>query len=186
MIHNEEQKLIARSSRGDQNALGILFGRYLKPVHSFVYRYVGNAQDAEDVTQEAFVKVWRNLKRFDKEKSFKTWLFSIAKNTAIDFLKKKKALPFSAFENNTGKNYLLEKLRSALALPSELFEQKERGEFMQKLLSSLSHAYSTVLSLRYNNDLTFREIAKELGEPLNTVKSHHHRALFELKKHIGR
>ncbi|MBI4159946.1 sigma-70 family RNA polymerase sigma factor [Candidatus Wolfebacteria bacterium] len=71
-------------------SLELLIRRYLKPIYGFTYRYVGAGQDTEDVTQETFVKVWRNLKKFDQNKSFKTWIFSIAKNTAIDFLKKKK------------------------------------------------------------------------------------------------
>src|SRR3989338_146778 len=93
-----DQQLIADYLTGDEKSLKILYGRYLKPIYSFVYRYVGGGQDVEDVTQDAFVKVWRNLKKFDQNKSFKTWIFSIAKNTAIDFLKKKKAIPFSEFD----------------------------------------------------------------------------------------
>ena len=84
------EQLIANYLKGDQESLEILVRQYLKVIYSFVFRYVGNAEDAEDITQEVFVRVWRNLKRFNQEQSFKTWLFAIAKNAALDFLKKKK------------------------------------------------------------------------------------------------
>jgi len=84
-----DSQLIADYLKGDEKSLEILFGRYLKPIYSFVYRFVGEGQEVEDVVQDIFLKVWRNLKKFDRSRSFKTWIFSIAKNTAIDYLKKK-------------------------------------------------------------------------------------------------
>ena len=89
MDYSDEQ-LINNYLKGDEKSLEILIHRYLKPIYNFVYRYVNNKQEAEDVTQEVFVKTWRNLKKFKRNKSFKTWIFSIAKNTAIDSFKKKK------------------------------------------------------------------------------------------------
>ncbi len=96
---DSDQKLIANYLAGDEKSLEILINRYLRPIYSFVYRHVGNGEVAEDITQEVFVKVWRNLKKFDQNKSFKTWIFTIAKNTSFDFFKKKKAIPFSELEN---------------------------------------------------------------------------------------
>ena len=91
MNSNESDKqLIINYLKGDEKSLELLIQSYLKPIYSFVYRCTGNTQDAEDVTQEVFVKVWRNLKKFDQRKSFKTWIFAIAKNTAFDHLKKRK------------------------------------------------------------------------------------------------
>ena len=77
MSMDSDQKLIADYLGGDEKALEILIYRYLKPIYSFVYRYVGNEQEAEDITQEIFVKAWRNLKKFNQNKSFKTWIFTI-------------------------------------------------------------------------------------------------------------
>src|SRR3989338_6167993 len=109
-MNRSDQQLIADYIAGDEKSLKLLVRRYLKPIYSFTYRYVGGGQDAEDGTQEVFIKIWRHIKRFDQNKSFKTWIFAIAKNTAIDFLKKKRAILFFDFENGEGENMLTETL----------------------------------------------------------------------------
>src|SRR3989344_5288766 len=119
-----DRELIADYFEGDEKALEELFGRYFRQIYAFLYRYAGNAQDAEDIAQETFLKAWRNLKKFDVNKSFKTWLFAIGKNTAIDFLKKKRALVFSDFEN-AGENALVKILRDPAPTPVRLSENNE-------------------------------------------------------------
>lgn len=84
--NQDDNQLIAEYLQGREQALEILINKYLGQIYGFVYRLVGKPEEAEDITQEVFVKVWRSLKKFDKEKSFKPWLFKIAKNTAMDFL----------------------------------------------------------------------------------------------------
>ena len=181
-MNKPDQQLIADYLQGDEASLEFLVGRYLKPIYSFTYRYVGNAQDAEDATQEVFVKVWKHLERFDQSKSFKTWIFSIAKNTAIDFLKKKRAIPFSEFENEEGENMLTETLADPSPLPKELLEKAGMAQMLNTAMEKLSPQYRIVLFLRYNDHFNFREIAESLGESINTVKSRHRRALVMLKK----
>lgn len=190
-VNRSDQQLIADYLAGDEKSLEVLFGRYLKPIYSFTYRYVGGGQDAEDVTQEAFVKAWRNLKKFDQQKSFKTWIFSIAKNTALDFLKKsrsvsgrKKAIPFSEFENEEGENMITETLADPSPLPHELLEKAGMAQVLTSAMEKLSPKYRMVLFLRYNDHFNFREIAESLGEPLHTITSRHRRALIQLKKLI--
>ena len=179
--HSEKQ-LITDYLDGNQEALEILVRQYLKPIYSFVYRYVGSPQEAEDITQETFIKVWRNLKKFDQSKSFKTWIFSIAKNSAIDFLKKKKAIPFSEFENEEGENMITETLADPSPLPHELLEKAGMAQVLTSAMEKLSPKYRMVLFLRYNDHFNFREIAESLGEPLHTITSRHRRALIQLKK----
>ena len=142
-----DQDLISKYLAGDEKSLEILIEQYLKPIYSFVYRYTGSASNAEDITQDVFVRVWKNLKKFDQNKSFKTWIFSIAKNAAIDWLRKKKTISLS-------------------------------DDDMEKIPSE----YRMILFLRYNDHFTFKEIAESLGQPLNTVKSRHRRAIAMLKK----
>ena len=197
MTNDGDKILIEKYFQGDEKSLEILIQNYLKPVYSFVYRYVGNAGDAEDITQETFVKMWKNLKKFDPQrsrfatlrgrqnKSFKTWIFSIAKNTSIDFLKKKKAMQFSDLENEKGENIFAEKFIDSSPLPTELLERKDIIGGFAKAINKLLPKYRKVLFLRHNDDLTFREIAESLGEPLNTIKSRHRRGLIMLKKLLG-
>jgi len=179
---NSDQKLITDYLRGDEKSLEILIRRYLKPIYSFVYRYVGDEQETEDITQEVFVKMWRNLKKFDKNKKFQTWIFSIAKNASLGFLKKKKTTPFSSFENEEGENPLPEIVADSAPLPDKLFERADVEEMLNTAMKQLVPQYRIVLFLRYNDHFTFREIAETLGEPLHTVKSRHRRAIVRLKK----
>lgn len=181
-MNRSDSQLIADYLGGGEKSLEVLFGYYLKPIYSFTYRYVGGGQDAEDVTQDVFVKVWRHIKRFDQSKSFKTWIFAIAKNTAIDFLKKRKAIPFSEFENDEGENMITETLADPSPLPQELLEKAGMAQMLNSAMEKLSPKYRMVLFLRYNDHFNFREIAESLGEPLNTITSRHRRALVMLKK----
>jgi len=177
-----DKKLICDYLAGDEKSFEVLVKRYLRPIYSFIYRYVGSAQDAEDIAQDVFVRIWRHIKKFDQKRSFKTWVFSIAKNACIDFLRKKKTIPFSRFEKENGENALLETLADSSPLPDELLERKGIGEIFKKAMESLSPKYRMVVFLRYNDHFTFREIAEIFGEPLHTIKSRHRRALILLKK----
>ncbi|MDP3990966.1 MAG: sigma-70 family RNA polymerase sigma factor [Candidatus Nealsonbacteria bacterium] len=182
MQKQSDQQLIAAYFKGDEKSLEILIKRYLKPIFSFTYRYVGNSQEAEDITQDVFVKVWRNLKKFDRNRSFKTWIFSIAKNACIDVLKKKKSIPFSELEDGEGKNAFLERLVDTAPLPDELFARADMARILNSAMEKLLPKYRMVLFLRYNDHFNFREIAESLGESLDTIKSRHRRALIMLKK----
>src|SRR3989338_1059328 len=84
-----DEQLVSEYLADNKDSLEILVKRYLKPVYRFAYKYADDVSGAEDIAQEVFIKAWRNLKRFDQSKNFKTWLFTITKNTALDFLKKK-------------------------------------------------------------------------------------------------
>jgi RNA polymerase sigma-70 factor (ECF subfamily) len=143
---------------------------------------VGSPTDAEDITQEVFVKVWKNLKRFDPSKNFKTWIFTIAKNTALDYFKKKKTINFSVFENEAGENLLWETLVDPKPLSDEILMQANLTETMNMVIKHLTKKYQIVLFLYYYKNFTFKEISITLGESVNTVKSRHRRALLLLKK----
>ncbi len=181
MTEKTEQQLIAEYLKGDEKSLEFLIHKYLRPVYNFVYNFVGNDADAEDIVQDVFVKVWKNIKKFNEKKSFKTWIFTIAKNTSLDFLKKKKAVPFSRFEDKNGDNGFLENIEDDELLPDKLLEREDIGGILTKAIETLSANYKTVLLLHYKEELTFQEIATILAESINTVKSRHRRALATLK-----
>lgn len=188
-MDKNDEKLVADYLAGHEQSLELIFGRYLRPIYIFVCRYIGNENEAEDLTQEIFIKAWRNLKSFDLDRSFKTWIFSIAKNTAIDFLRKyrfvsggKKEIPFSEFDVEKGQNFFANTIADSSLLPSSLAEQKDEGRILASAMEKLSSPYRMVLYLRLNDHFTFREIAQALGEPLNTVKSRHRRGLMYLRK----
>lgn len=189
MPNQSDNQLINNYLKGEAASLEILVKKYLKPIYGFVYRYTGSTQDAQDLAQEVFVKMWKNLKKFDRQRNFKTWIFSIAKNTSIDFIRKsqsasggKKVLPFSALENDEDGNSFADALVDPALLPDELFKRKDIAQALSSVMEKLTPKYRLVLLLRYNDHFTFREIAESLNEPLNTIKSRHRRSLIILKR----
>ncbi len=162
-----------------------LIQSHLKATYNFVYRYVGNAHDAEDITQDTFIKAWKNISKFDVSRNFKTWLFAIARNTALDFLKKKKAYMFADFENEVGENVLAKTLKDTAPLPDSLFDQKDTVDKLERAMTVLSPDQRAVLTLHYQEDLTFEEIGEVLKKPANTAKSLHRRALLALRAQLS-
>src|SRR5665648_335509 len=122
--NKEDVLLVEACLRGDATAFKILLDKHLKSIYGFLYYLVKDSSQVEDLAQETFIKVWKNLHKFDQRKSFKTWLFAIAKNTALDFLKKKKTTPFSFFEDEEGSNKL-ENISEDAILPDEILERKD-------------------------------------------------------------
>lgn len=179
---NEEDKLLIKASlEGDEQAFKGLLDRYLKPIYGFLHYLVRDASVVEDLAQETFIKAWKNLHKFDQEKSFKTWIFAIAKNTALDFLKKKKTTPFSFFEDEEGNNKL-EDVSENRILPDEILERKDIVREMEDKLAKIPEKYRVILTLHYKEDFTLSEIAEILGRPYNTIKAYHSRALLKLKE----
>jgi RNA polymerase sigma-70 factor (ECF subfamily) len=181
-MQTDDGQLIADYLEGDEKALNVLVGRYLKDVYNFACQLTGNAQGAEDIAQGSFVKAWKHIRRYREGSNFKTWLFAITRNTAIDWLRKKKEVAFSSFENECGENLLTETLADDRPLPDELIARAENIRFVESLLLELDSKYRDVLTLRYSGNLTFEEIGKALQRPLDTVKSQHRRALVALRR----
>lgn len=176
-----DQQLIKDYFQGDAKALELLIARYLPLVYGYLLRFVRHAPDAEDITQEVFVKVWKQLKKFEPEKSFKAWILSIAKNTAIDFFRRKKIIPLAAFPP-AFEDFLSETRADSKPLADESFDESLWLEKLRLAVASLSPKYREVFLLYYQDQLTFKEISLALKESINTVKSRYRRATIELKK----
>ncbi|MDD5050689.1 MAG: sigma-70 family RNA polymerase sigma factor [Candidatus Pacebacteria bacterium] len=180
-MENDDIILIEKSLEGDTSAFEILVSRYLKHIYNFVYHLSGNVDEANDISQEVFVKVWKNLKKFDPEQNFKTWLFSIARNTTIDYFRKKKSISFGDMEIGESTSFE-DSLTDEEPLPDEIFERKELGTFLEKALETLPLEGRTIILLHDKEDLTFEEISKILKKPMNTVKSQYRRAILAFRK----
>lgn len=181
-MEKTDQQLITDFLAGDDASFEILVKRHLQAVYAFLYRLTGGDKAlSDDLTQVAFLKAWKNIKKFDREKSFKTWIFAIAKNCARDAWKKKKTTPFSFFENSEGYNSL-DEIAEEKPLPDEILERVESVSELEEKLKKLPRKYQTILFLRYRDDLSLSEIAKILNAPYSSVKSQHQRAILALKK----
>jgi RNA polymerase sigma-70 factor (ECF subfamily) len=125
------------------------------------------------------------LKHFDQNKSFKTWIFTIAKRVCIDFIKKKKTIPLSVFDHEEGENAVINGLTDPSPLAEEISERRDLASKISSAMAQLLPKYRTVLSLYYNDRYNFREIAEISDESVNTIKSRHRRGLVLLQKLLG-
>ena len=179
----EDEKLVKKYIEGNDWALRELVEKYTPQVYNYVRRFVG-VNEADDVTQEVFIKIWKNLKKFNKTKSsFKTWIFTIARNTTIDFMRKKKMVLFSNLNNE--EEDFSETIKDEVILPDEALQKLQDSDLLNSLLEKLPEQYQTVLILHYQEEMTFDEISQVLKKPLNTVKSHHRRALIQLRDRVA-
>jgi len=179
-----DEKLVSVYRKGDEQAFEILIKRYLPLIYGLSRQYAGNPDKAADIAQETFIKAWRKLGTFDQKKLFKPWLFAIAKNTALDWLKRKEELLFSSFATKGESESPLENIVSPLPLQSAAIDQKIKAGKIDALIHRLPEHYYSVISMREKEDLSFREIAKKLQKSLNTVKSLYRRALQLLRNRI--
>lgn len=148
-----------------------LVARYQRPLISFSFRIVGDIHAAEEIAQDTLFAVYRTIDRIDLSKKFSTYLFAIAKNTAISFLRRKK--------------YTVSLDEVEIAIDEELYEvvaQKERAELVQQTLEMLPEKYKQIISLYYFEDLPYGELAKKLHVPINTVRTHLRRAKDRFKQ----
>lgn len=183
---DSDAALISSFMKGDGESFAALVDRHMPMVYKFAYRYVGNADAANDITQDVFIKVWKNIKKFDPQKNFKTWLLTITKNTALDAIKKKKAVLFSKIEEGESDiDTFLAPYVEGADLPDELLQKKQDKAGLDRVMQQLSPSYRSVLLLRYAEHLKFREIADALDEPIDTIKSKHRRALIQLRRLLG-
>ncbi len=186
MENLSDEKLIESYIKGESQALENLIKRYLTPVYNFILGYVKEVPVAEDVTQEVFVKVWKNLKKFKPEYKFKSWLYEIAKNTCLDYLKKNKALTFSELDNFNDNSYSECLLDEKSISPLEIASLSGDAGLVNSAMEKLPEKYKTTLNMRYQQGLKFREIAEIMQESIDTIKTRHRRALIYLRKLIGK
>jgi len=177
-----DEKLVEDYLTGDENALRLLFKKYINHVYNFVFGYVKNRGDAEDITQDTLMKAWKSLSKFDKSKKFKTWLFEIAKNTSLNWIKKKKPVLFGEFKSEENQESLEESLEDTWSIPEEIFERKDSSRKVFEAVDRLNVNYRQILILYYKEHFNFREISEITGQSVNTVKSGHRRAILSLKK----
>ena len=182
-MEKTDSEIVKEVLAGNANAFAVLLRRHMDTLKAFAHRYLRDGHDAEDVTQEAFVRAWKNLKKFDTTKNFKTWLFTIAKNAALDVIKKKRPMRFSEIGEEEGKlDAFLAAYLDSGETPDMVTERHGLRATLNYALGTLPQNYRTVLAMRYNDNLKFREIAAALHEPIDTVKSKHRRGLMLLRK----
>ncbi len=172
--------LIRACLAGDEKAPGFLFHRYFKTIYRYVAGLIGT-DEADDAMQEAFLRAWRHLSRFDQKKNFKTWLYRVAHNAALDLLKKRRPMAFSELARSEDGPDPEDLLPDAQEPIPEWLDRQDAAAGLSRALDLLPTAQRNVLKLHYLDELTFAEIAEIRGESINTIKSRSRRALIGLK-----
>lgn len=183
-----DYKLVSQAvNHGDQKAYAELMARYKDSIYFMLLKMVNNRDDADDLTIEAFGKAFKNLHQYTPDYAFSTWLFKIATNNCIDFIRRKRKMTFSidkGFENEEGQETTLE-LKSGTLDPEEHMIKKQKAVLMRDIVEKLKPRYKRLVELRYFQERSYEEIATELQLPLGTVKAQLFRArefLFQILK----
>ncbi len=175
-----DQELVARVLGGDQAAFSELVELYQQQVYNLTYRMLGNVGEAEDAAQEAFLRAYQHLDRYDPARPFKTWLLSIASNYCIDRLRKRRLTWLSIDEPLPPHP----NLTSSAPGPEEAVVLQERSHAIQELLGGLAPDYRAAVILRYWYDMSYAEIAEMLDTTESAIKSRLFRARQTLAQQI--
>jgi len=174
----EDYELVCRAVDGDQRAYARLMDRYKDSIYYMVLKMVHNRDDADDLTVEAFGKAFSNIHKYSPEFAFSTWLFKIAINNCIDFIRKKRLETLSidddTKEENT--NSFSESIRATTLDPEERYIKQQRAKLMRDVTEKINPKYRQLIELRFFKEYSYDEIATELDLPLGTVKAQLFRA----------
>jgi len=179
----QDYELVKAALQGDEKAFARLLNRYKDAIYFMLLKMVNNRSDAEDLTLEAFGKAFKNLHQYSPTYAFSTWLFKIASNNCIDFLRKKKGVNVP-IEKDDSENSETVKLKSKELNPEERLIRQQKAILLRNVVRKLKPRYHVLVELRYFREFSYEEIAKELDLPLGTVKAQLFRAREMLFKMI--
>jgi RNA polymerase sigma factor (sigma-70 family) len=181
----EDSVLIKRALDGDQKAFRRLRLKYHDAIFKLINRMIRNREEVEDLTQEAFIKAFTSLDRFNEEYAFSTWLYKIATNNSIDHLRKKKLQTFSINKpiESDESDYSFELPDTELEPDQELIAS-QRKKMLDDAMNALPAKYRQVILMRHVDEKEYQEIAKTLKLPLGTIKAHIFRARELLYKQL--
>jgi RNA polymerase sigma-70 factor (ECF subfamily) len=164
-------------------------GRYRDAIYYMLLKMVNNASDAEDLTIEAFGKAFKNIQQYTPNYAFSTWLFKIATNNCIDFIRKKKATTVSLDQNDNDEDKAPTDIMAPVLDPEEEMIKGQKQKMMREIVSKLKPRYRKLIELRYFKEFSYEEIADELELPIGTVKAQLFRArelLFNILKNTSK
>lgn len=177
--------LVLKATKGDQKAYAELMDRYRDAIYYMLLKMVNNSSDAEDLTIEAFGKAFKNINQYAPNYAFSTWLFKIATNNCIDFIRKKKATTVSLDQATDDEDKAPTDIQASVLDPEEAMIKLQKEKIMRSIVSKLKPRYRRLIELRYFNEYSYEEIAEELELPIGTVKAQLFRArelLFNILK----
>ena len=177
-----DQIIVERVIKGDLDAFSVLVDRYQDRIYSAVLNYVSNSEDAIDITQESFLKAYSNIRSFNSSSAFYTWLYRIAINSAIDFLRKRKSKMVDSLDDEKYAEVGFEPAsKDPSTDPVKVVYRVEQVRVIRKAIASLSEKLRSAIILHDVEGLSQEEVAEILHVPVGTVKSRVSRARTELR-----
>ncbi|MEN3203051.1 MAG: sigma-70 family RNA polymerase sigma factor [Atribacterota bacterium] len=188
MWEQSDREIVREVLNGNQDLFSILVARYERPIFNYVYGMVRHRQDAEDLTQEAFVKAFFALKTYKDSFEFSTWMYRIARNVCLDYFRRQKIRSFFSLNTPVGeeKEGEVEDFLPSDKDPEEGVLEGEILERVSQAVEKLPWKFREVIVLRYIEELPYEEIAQILGIPVGTVKTYLHRAKEKLREILGK
>ncbi len=180
--------LVKKAKDGDQKAYAELMDRYKDSIYFMLLKMVNNKSDADDLTIEAFGKAFKNIKQYAPNYAFSTWLFKIATNNCIDFIRRKREGTISIDKQEANEEQPSIHLPSDTPDPEETLIKGQKVNMMHEVISELKPNYQTLIRLRYLKEYSYEEISNELNLPLGTIKAQLFRArelLFNILKNTN-
>lgn len=180
----DDQTLVRQCLRGNVSAFAELVTRYTAPIYSLAYRLTDDRAEAENVTQETFLRAYAALPRSRTDLAFKPWLFQIAVNLCRDLARKKRPAAFSELSTEADPAPE-EAIEDESPLPLDQVEERELRQALVRAVADLPEIYRAVVTLRYTEELSYEDIAMILQLPINTVRTHLFRAKAMLRKSLA-
>ena len=168
--------LVEQARNGNEKAFASLLNRYRDSIYFMLLKMVNNASDAEDLTIEAFGKAFRSLESYTPNFAFSTWLFKIATNNCIDFIRKKQASPSIIDQGSDEMDSYTVNIQSDMPDPEEALINRQKFAQLREVVSQLKPRYKNLIELRYYKQYSYEEISKELDLPIGTIKAQLFRA----------
>ncbi|MDG5799112.1 sigma-70 family RNA polymerase sigma factor [Marinilabiliaceae bacterium ANBcel2] len=174
----QDLEMVSRAVKGEQQAYADLMAKYRDAIYFMLLKMINNKTDAEDLTIEAFGKAFKNLAQYSPNYAFSTWLFKIASNNCIDFIRKKKNnhVSIDGSYSEEKENEPSVHLKDNTPDPEEFLIRSQKAVLMRTVVKKLKPRYRTLIELRYFNEFSYEEISEELDLPLGTVKAQLFRA----------
>ena len=168
--------LVEEAKNGSEKAFASLMNRYHDPIYYMLFKMVNNSTDAEDLTIETFGKAFQSLDTYTPKFAFSTWLFKIATNNCLDFIRKKQLSPIPYDRTQDNLENIATTLQSDLPDPEEELIKRQKIEAVKGIVSQMKPMHRKLIKLRYYEEYSYEEISAELKIPIGTVKAELHRA----------
>lgn len=175
-MERTDSELVSKCLKGDNEAFSELISRYKRLIYSVAYKFTRDSEEVNDMAQEAFIKIYRSLSRYDDQYKFSTWSVKVATNICLDHVRRKKlnSVSLEEIENYTGTSNS----------PEEYYLRKEKSQVLKDAIDGLPEIYRVPIVMYHQKGMSYKEISEYLGKPMSIIKNRIFRARNTLKENL--